>query len=104
MKNIICGIDDKYYQHCGAMLVSLFEHNDDTFHVYILSLELADGHKTLLKELVESYQNHLYIIDIDRKLIENFPMKETDYPSLATYLRLFIPQLLPLGVEKALYL
>lgn len=104
MKNIICGIDDKYYQHCGAMLVSLFEHNDDTFHVYILSLELADGHKTLLKELVESYQNHLYIIDIDRKLIENFPMKETDYPSLATYLRLFIPQLLPLGVEKALYI
>ncbi len=104
MKNIICGIDDKYYQHCGAMLVSLFKHNDDTFHVYILSLELTGEHKKLLKELVESYHNHVYIIDVDRKLIENFPMKDTDYPSLATYLRLFIPQLLPLNVEKALYI
>lgn len=45
MKNIICGIDDKYYQHCGAMLVSLFKHNDDTFHVYILSLELTGERK-----------------------------------------------------------
>lgn len=104
MKNIICGIDDKYYQHCGAMLLSLFNHNDDTFHVYILSLEITDEHKMLLKELVESYQNRISFIEIEKKLIENFPMKETDYPSLATYLRLFIPQLLPLDVEKALYI
>lgn len=104
MKNIICGIDDKYYQHCGAMLLSLFKHNDDTFHVYVLSLELTDEHKKLLKELVESFQNFIYFIDIDKKLIEFFPMKESDYPSLATYLRLFIPQLLPLDVEKALYI
>ena len=49
MKNIICGIDDKYYQHCGAMLVSLFKHNDDTFHVYILSLELTGEHKKVVE-------------------------------------------------------
>lgn len=103
MKNIVCGIDDQYYQHCGAMLTSLFEYNMDEITVYILSLELSERSKHLLKELVNSYQKRIYFIDIPSELVLNFPMKSTDYPSLATYLRLFIPQLLPVEVEKALY-
>lgn len=103
MKNIICGIDDQYYKHCGAMLLSLFKYNNDVFNVYILSLEISDHHKGLLRALVESYQNRIYFIDIKTEFIKSFPMKSTDYPSLATYLRLFIPQLLPQHVEKALY-
>ncbi|WP_394900867.1 glycosyltransferase family 8 protein [Bacteroides xylanisolvens] len=103
MKNIICGIDDQYYQHCGAMLVSLFESNADEITVYVLSLELSRKSKNLLKELVDSYQKQIYFIDIPSELVLDLPMKSTDYPSLATYLRLFIPRLLPLEVEKALY-
>lgn len=101
MKNIICGIDDQYYQHCGAMLVSLFESNADEITVYVLSLELSRKSKNLLKELVDSYQKQIYFIDIPSELVLDLPMKSTDYPSLATYLRLFIPRLLPLEVEKA---
>lgn len=103
MKNIICGIDNQYYQHCGAMLLSLFKQNNDNFHIYILSLELANDRKLRLKEFVESYHHQIHFIDIEKSLIENFPMKPSDYPSLATYLRLFIPRLLPANVDKALY-
>lgn len=103
MKNIICGIDDKYYRHCGAMLLSLFSHDSDTFQVYVLTLGLTDAHKGLLTELVESRGNRIRFIGIGKELIENFPMKKSDYPSLATYLRLFIPRVLPPEVEKALY-
>lgn len=103
MKNIICGIDDRYFQHCGAMLLSLFKQDKSPFTIYILSLELSNNHKNLLKELIESYRNQICFIDIEKELIAKFPMKSTDYPSLATYLRLFIPQLLPLNVDKALY-
>lgn len=56
-----------------------------------------------MKELVDSYQKQIHFIDIPSELVLNFPMKSTDYPSLATYLRLFIPQLLPFEVDKALY-
>lgn len=103
MKNIICGIDDNYYQHCGAMLLSLFKHNADIFNVFILSLDVKEKHKIMLEELAKTYQSYIYFINIEKELIENFPMKKSDYPSLATYLRLFIPRLLPLEVDKALY-
>ena len=103
MKNIICGIDDQYCQHCGAMLLSLFESNPGAITIYVLSLELSEKSKNLLKELVDSYQKQIHFIDIPSELVLNFPMKSTDYPSLATYLRLFIPQLLPFEVDKALY-
>ena len=90
MKNIICGIDDQYCQHCGAMLLSLFESNPGAITIYVLSLELSEKSKNLLKELVDSYQKQIHFIDIPSELVLNFPMKSTDYPSLATYLRLFI--------------
>ena len=63
MKNIICGIDDQYCQHCGAMLLSLFESNPGAITIYVLSLELSEKSKNLLKELVDSYQKQIHFID-----------------------------------------
>ena len=103
MKNIICGIDEQYCQHCGAMLLSLFRTTDDDITVYLLSLGLSERSKLQLTELVTHYHNQISFIDISPSMLLNFPMKTTDYLSMATYLRLFIPELLPLNIDKALY-
>ncbi|MEG1401663.1 MULTISPECIES: glycosyltransferase family 8 protein [Bacteroides] len=102
-KNIVCGIDDNYYQHCAVMLVSLFVTNKDHFTIYVYSLQVKNEHKKKLEELVHSYGNKIVFIEIDPALINSFPIKQADYLSLATYLRLFIPQTLPSTISKALY-
>lgn len=66
-------------------------------------MQITDTHKQKLEDLVNSFGNEVVFIDVDSELISSFPIKPTDYLSLATYLRLFIPQTLPSSVNKALY-
>lgn len=104
MKNIVCNIDANYYKHCAAMLASLFVNNrEDRFTVYILAMEVPSGQKEKLTEFVESYGNRVAFLDIDKKRVSHFPIYKHDYPTLAAYLRLFIPLYLPQDVKKALY-
>lgn len=104
VNNLVCGIDDNYVQHLGVMLLSLFDNNKNgQFHIYVLSLDLSHERKMLLVKLVEEHGHKIDIINFDKKLIESFPKKESDYISVAAYLRLFIPAILPQNLNKVLY-
>ncbi len=105
MKNVVCNIDANYYQHCAAMLTSLFENNkEDIFVVYILAMEVPLRQKQILSEQICGYNNKVFFIDVNKDLLLHFPIHKHDYPTLATYLRLFIPHYLPKEVEKVLYI
>lgn len=105
MINIVCNIDNAYTQHCGVMLTSLFENNkEEDFCVYIICGELETGNKEKLHRLVNSYNNQLSFCIVDYSLLKDCPIRKHDVLTLATYLRLFIPQVLPASVSKALYL
>lgn len=104
MKYIVCNIDAAYYKHCATMLTSLFENNKmETFFVYILAIDVPLSYKQLLVKHIESYQNKVVFIDVDKNLVMSCPIYKHDYPSVAVYLRLFIPQYLPQSVNKVLY-
>lgn len=103
--NITSGIDDNYVQHFAVTLVSLFLTNKPhKFHIYLLTLNVTEEHKKQLKELICSYSHEITFIPINKNDISNFPIKKTDYLSLATYLRLLIPQKIPSTINKVLYI
>lgn len=103
--NIIFGIDNNYIQQTAACINSLFENNPlQKFHFYILALDISATNKETLQNWVASKNQTISFIDVDYDTINDFPIQQHDYISLASYLRLFIPQLLPQSVSKALYI
>lgn len=101
--SIVCTIDNKYAQHCAVMLSSLFQNNrNESFNVYILTDGLnIKNHAQLHKFLSASKQN-FQIINIDKSALKDAPI--THHISLATYFRLFIPQVIPNNIEKVLFI
>lgn len=103
--NILCSTDDNYVPYCGIMLTSLFENNiSTTFNVYILTEELNTKNKNDLATLANNYQQKIEILTIDKEILKDCPIKNSDYVSLATYYRILAPILLPDNVDTILYL
>lgn len=87
------------------MLNSLFRSNPDSqFRIFILSLDISQYNKDTLSNWILSQNNQINFIDISQKQLSNCPIKGNDTISVATYLRLFIPQVIPNNIEKVLYL
>lgn len=102
---IACGIDNNYVEHLATMLNSLFKNNALLrFHIYVLSLNLCEENKNRLQQFVKQNKSEISFIDVDMGLLNSYPIFGEGYLSPATYLRLFIPSLLPQSVEKILYL
>lgn len=103
--NIACGIDDNYVQHAAVMLMSLSLTNKyNSFDVYVLSLGVKEESKRKLQDVFYKSNLHIYFIDIKESVLVKFPIRKKDYLSLATYLRLFMPDKLPDNINKILYL
>lgn len=101
--HIVCTIDDAYVQHCSVLLASLFANNPgEHFTIYIIT-DLAESPKLLtLKHFLSNYLHSYSILTIDRSAISDAPI--THHISLATYFRLFIPQVLPADLNRVLFL
>ena len=101
---IACNIDHNYIEYCGVMLTSLFMHNpDQEFAVYIINIGLTKSDKERILQLTQQYNATIVFCDVSYSLIESFPIRENDHLTLATYLRIFVTQLLPLYIDKVLY-
>lgn len=100
--NIVCTIDNNYAQHCAVMLSSLFQNNKSDFTVYILTDGLTSGNYSKLNKLLSDSNQKFEIIDIDKTVLESAPV--THHISLATYFRLFIPQVIPDNIDKVLFI
>lgn len=106
--DIICSTDNNYVQHCAVMLVSFFENNksslDNPHTIHLLTEGINEKNKKILQNLVASYQGKLCYYLIDSPIIKQLPIKESDHLTIATYYRLFVANVLPHNLEKALYL
>ncbi|MDD6090897.1 MAG: glycosyltransferase family 8 protein [Hallerella succinigenes] len=103
--NIVCGIDDKYVRPLTAMLQSLFEHCcNGSCSVFILSLDVQTKNKDLITAWVNSKGHRIQFIDINKKALDFCPIQTFDSISIATYLRLLTPEILPKHIDKVLYL
>lgn len=103
---IACATDNKFVQHCSVMLTSLLCNNKGV-EIYILTDGLSDANALLLNEEVVSKKGTLTICNIDSALLERFPLSsigELAHISKATYYRLLLADILPLSINKVIYL
>ena len=104
--NIVCATDDNFVQHCCVMLTSVLLNNKNV-NVFILTEGLSELNYSILKDEVESKKGVFNCIIVDSTVISKFPMpisKDLLHISQATYYRLLMSDILPIGVEKAIYL
>jgi len=104
--NIVCATDDNFVQHCCIMLTSVLLNNSNV-SVFVLSEGLSSLNQNILQEEVEFRGGVYNYYEVDNTIIKQFPMpdlEELRHISSATYCRLLIDKLLPVDIEKVIYL
>lgn len=103
--NIVCGIDNNYVEPLATMLNSLFLNNrEKVFCIHVLCINVSQTNKDVLQSWVKRFQNEILFYDIDNSSLKDCPIRKNDTISIATYLRLLIPETLPQSIDKVLYL
>lgn len=106
MENIHIALasDNNYVQHLGVTLISILENkvSDKNIFFHILENGLSEINKEKIYSISNRYKCELKFYNINQSQIKNYPT--LGHLSKATYLRLFIPDILPVEIEKILYL
>ena len=104
--DVTCSTDDKYVQHCCAMLCSLFENNKEhKVIVYLLHHGLSNDSQELLHLLADRYENEIICHDVNPDVFDGVELNPTHtWLSKAAFYRFLIPEIAPSDVNRVLYL
>ncbi len=103
--DIVHCLDDRYAPMCATAIVSLCENNPNSdIQYHIISASLSQENKDALKEIINRYGAKVKFYDVDQTILKDCVIKEGDHVSLAAYLRILIPIILPDNIETVLYL
>ncbi|MCL2718132.1 MAG: glycosyltransferase family 8 protein [Lachnospiraceae bacterium] len=104
--HIIYTLDDNFAMQTGVSLTSLLMNNKNAIeiNVHIISHQLSLENKLRLEKCIKDYKRNVFFYN--QSGIEKYSKKLyiTDNWSLATYLRLFVVETLPIHVERAIYI
>jgi lipopolysaccharide biosynthesis glycosyltransferase len=103
MIHIVMATDDNFCQHAGIAILSLIRHNirnNISFHIF--EMNVSSKNIENLKQICTQHEKELLLYPISKELFDKFP-NPGDF-SYATYIRIVIPQILPLSIKKVLYL
>ncbi|GHV46460.1 LPS 1,2-glucosyltransferase [Spirochaetia bacterium] len=102
--DIVFCINENYLMPCGVLMTSILYTNSKTkitFHV--ISEKLSIKAKEKLQSVVAGHSAAtIQFYYFEGNLLEKLP--KCDYPGIATYIRIFIPHILPKSIQKVLYL
>lgn len=104
--NIVLTFDNNYSPYAAALIASICTYNK-VANFYIISDFISMDNQEKLKQLCSEYSVKINIISVDKDVMKQFPIGKgtaNTYVSLATYYRLFIPQLLPADIDRVLYI
>lgn len=100
MINVAIALDENYAPHTGALIASIFTNSQsNNINVYLLANNLKNNTGTKMMQIADKFSQTINIIEGN---IENF--FASDHLSKAAYLRLKIPELLPVEVSRVIYL
>lgn len=107
--NLCFAADDNYVKPTAvAIMTILLTNRNDSFNIYIITQSLSEKSKDILASTVKRYSSESKIIFCFLKdsILTDFSstLKKLDHITLSTYLRLYIPALLPKDISKVLYL
>jgi lipopolysaccharide biosynthesis glycosyltransferase len=98
---VLCACDDRYLPHMATMLRSLLRHNAaPRIHLFHHKIDLRALAK--LKSLAARYGGTMKCYDMASKDFKDF--RVDGHASIANYYRLLAPQLLPMDVDRVVYL
>lgn len=101
--NILCATNNGYVSPCLTMLQSLFENCNDEIVVWYLYTELSDKNKKRIKKLVESKNNGtLQLVKVEDEIFTDAPV--LSHFSKEMYYRILAAKLLPVTIDRVLYL
>ena len=103
--NIACACDDRYSQHTGVMLCSLFENCSDPkkVHVYLLDGGISEENKKNLKIIVENKGGKIYFKEPSFEKIANFDKINFGRYGKIAYSRIYLPKILE-GLNKIIWI
>ena len=103
IKYIACSIDLNYYNHLFVMLTSLFLTNKKyNFYVFIIHNFNDEIHIQKIHEFFILSKNSFELIKLDDTLIKEDAIV-SGHISLSAYYRIYLPKILPLHINKVLY-
>lgn len=102
--NIVIAVNKSYIPYAYVMLTSLLHNNPRPINVYVLHRELLPSDEELLQQLCTAYPVHFQYIYIPDTALPPAEVLAATSWGIETYFRLSIIDLLPLEVDRVLYL
>lgn len=104
--NILFSSDDNYARHLGVAIHSLLSHNTKIHKVciYVIDNNISSENITKLNQLVASFENAEMILIPFMKWADSLHLNLLWPISLSSYARLFVGEMMPIDVERVLYL
>lgn len=104
--NVLFSSDENYAQHLGVAIVSLLETNQcfELIRIYIIDNKISGCSKEKLNSICENYSNATINWLSFEKWKPRLNLNMTWDISLSSYARLFVADMLPLDIERILYL
>lgn len=102
--NILYTCDNNYVWLMGVSVISLFENNRDVVDitVYLLGENISEENKCILYNISAKYDRKIVVTDVSKLKIPDSLV--SDRWPMSAFTRLYAGDLLPIGVEKVLYL
>ncbi len=103
MINVVYASDDNFAEIMGISILSLLENNKkaEEICIHILEDSISDINKKRLLELTGIYNRKIIFYDVKKYLTDDMKQQRG---SLSTFSRLFMTDILPADVTKALYI
>ena len=102
--DIITSFDEKWSIYAAVMLQSLYENNPHVrICAHVLQRNVSERNKRALQEQAESLGSHIIFYDFKREWLPA-DIRTTSFWPLETYFRLFVTDILPKSIRRALYL
>ena len=105
--HIVCTLDDNYLIPTSVLLTSICENNKEAdITIHIVAQDLKKESVAALRDVVEGrYKKSISFYFPELDFLKEWNLySSTQYLSIATFFRLFLSSILPVELEKVLYL
>lgn len=100
--DVIFATNNNFCQHAAVAIASLLDNNkDENIRIHLFEIQCSTDNITKIKEVAEKWDTQITVYHITPEIFNGFP--PTGSYSIACYLRLLSPSLLP-NLDKVLYL
>jgi lipopolysaccharide biosynthesis glycosyltransferase len=98
---IVIGPDENYAMPCGVLMQSIIYTNPGKIRFHIISQNLSDRSKSNFHKILKNTEAVISFYNIDLDRLNDLPPL---HGSVATYIILFIANILPCEINKIIYL